>query len=128
MTALLPELLAALPRDVQLDGELVALDERGHLDFHLLGSRILHGEHAVPVTLMVFDVLAVEGLPTTALPYRRRRALLEELDVGAPGVQLVASFDDGEALWRVVCERGLEGVVEKRESALPARGAAVGQD
>jgi ATP-dependent DNA ligase len=30
-------------------------------------------------------------------------------------VRLVASFDDGEALYRAVCERGLEGVVAKRE-------------
>ena len=30
-------------------------------------------------------------------------------------MRLVATFEDGEALYRVVCERGLEGVVAKRE-------------
>ena len=30
-------------------------------------------------------------------------------------MRLVATFEDGEALYRVVFERGLEGVVAKRE-------------
>jgi ATP-dependent DNA ligase len=30
-------------------------------------------------------------------------------------VRLVATFEDGEALFAAVCERGLEGVVAKRE-------------
>ena len=30
-------------------------------------------------------------------------------------MQVVATFDDGEALFRVVCAQGLEGVVAKRE-------------
>ena len=42
MTPLLPELADALPADLQLDGELVALAEDGRPDFHLLGRRMLH--------------------------------------------------------------------------------------
>ena len=44
--------------------------------------------------------------------------LLPELRKSVPdGVQLrlVAAFEDGEALFAAVCERGLEGVVAKRE-------------
>src|SRR3954452_11588156 len=63
MTPLLPELAHALPPDVQLDGELVALDGDGRPDFHRLGARMLHGGAGIRVTLFVFDVLAVEGLP-----------------------------------------------------------------
>jgi hypothetical protein len=55
------------------------------------------------------------GLSTMQLPYAKRRALLEELDVEGPHAKLVATFEDGEALFRVVCDRGLEGVVAKRE-------------
>ena len=40
--------------------------------------------------------------------------LLEELDVEGPPVRLVATFEDGDALFAAVCERGLEGVVGKR--------------
>src|SRR3954471_6431033 len=73
MTPLLPELASALPPDVQLDGELVALDSDGRPDFHRLSGRMLHGRPGIAVTLFVFDVLAVEGLPVTATPYRERR-------------------------------------------------------
>jgi bifunctional non-homologous end joining protein LigD len=115
MTKLLPELAAALPRDVQLDGELVAVDQEGWPDFHRLGARMLHGGGGIAVTLFVFDVLAVEGLPVTAQPYAKRRKLLEDLDLGGRLVRLVATFEDGEALYRAVCDRGLEGIVAKRE-------------
>src|SRR5438046_2856299 len=48
MSDLLPEFATALPRDVQLDGELVALDHTGTPDFHLLDSRMLHGPSGCP--------------------------------------------------------------------------------
>ena len=76
---------------------------------------MLHGRAGITVTLFVFDVLAVEGLPTTMLPYSERRALLEELDLESHRVRLVATFEDGEALFAAVCARGLEGVVAKRQ-------------
>jgi bifunctional non-homologous end joining protein LigD len=113
MTSLLPE-LRALPENVQLDGEIVALDANGLPDFHRLSSRVLHKRTGVAITFFVFDVLAVEGLATTMLPYEQRRALLEELEVEGPHVQLVATFEDGVALFDAVCARGLEGVVAKR--------------
>src|SRR5687768_4164910 len=81
MTPHLTTIGAALPANVQLDAEIVALDESGRPDFHRLSSRMLHGRPAIPLTLFVFDVLAVEGLSTTMLPYAERRALLEELDL-----------------------------------------------
>src|SRR6266540_949074 len=114
MSALLPELGATLPANLQLDGEIVALNAEGQPDFHRLGTRMLHGQGGVQVTYFVFDVLAVEGLPTTAQPYTERRCLLDELDIEGPHVRLVATFEDGQALFDAVCARGLEGVVAKR--------------
>jgi hypothetical protein len=58
---------------------LVALDSEGRPDFHRLSSRMLHGRAGVARTLFVFDLLAVEGLATTTLPYVERRSILEEL-------------------------------------------------
>jgi bifunctional non-homologous end joining protein LigD len=78
MTKLLPE-LRALPRNVQLDGEVVALDDEGVPDFHRLGARLLHGREGIAATYLVFDVLARKGLTATTLTYAERRALLEEL-------------------------------------------------
>jgi ATP-dependent DNA ligase len=79
MTHLLPEFGRSLPENIQLDGELVALDETGRPDFHRLSARMLHGRTGIALTLFVFDVLAVEGLLTTMQPYSERRELLEEL-------------------------------------------------
>src|SRR4051794_16936363 len=101
MSHLLPEFRRSLPESVQLDGELVALADDGRLDFHRLGRRMLHRDGTIPVVYFVFDVLAVEAMPTTTLPYAERRALLEELNVEGPQVRLVATFEDGEALFRV---------------------------
>jgi bifunctional non-homologous end joining protein LigD len=115
MTTLLPELAETLPPNLQLDGELVALDRDGRPDFHRLSARMLHGDRSIAVTYFVFDVLVVEGLPVTSQPYAERRALLEELEIEGPHVRLVATFEDGEALFEAVCDRGLEGVVAKRE-------------
>jgi bifunctional non-homologous end joining protein LigD len=114
MTELLPELAETLPANVQLDGEIVALNAEGLPDFHRLGSRLLHGREGIALTYFVFDVLAAEGRPTTMQPYRERRELLETLEVEGTHTRLVATFEDGEALFRVVGERGLEGVVGKR--------------
>jgi bifunctional non-homologous end joining protein LigD len=75
---------------------------------------VLHDDTTIPVTLMVFDVLAVEGLSVTAQPYEDRRALLEELQIERPGAQVVATFEDGRKLFDAVCQRGLEGVDAKR--------------
>ena len=47
-------------------------------------------------------------------PYSERRALLEQLELESRQVRLVATFEDGEALFAAVCERGLEGIVVKR--------------
>jgi hypothetical protein len=65
-------------------------------------------------TYFILDVLAIEGLATTMLPYRQRREVLEQLELERPGVRLVATFEDGQALFDAVCARGLEGVVAKR--------------
>jgi bifunctional non-homologous end joining protein LigD len=116
MTARIPELAECLPADVQLDGELVAWGDDAQPDFHRLARRMLHGDASIPVTLMAFDVLAVNGEPILRLPYTERRALLDEVLLGdANGVEVVESFEDGLALWDAVVERGLEGVVAKRE-------------
>src|SRR5215218_10127786 len=81
---------------------------RSASDRRTLSGRMLHGRRGVAVTLFVFDA-------TTGRPYLTRRALLEALDVEGPRVRFVATFEDGDALFAAVCDRGLEGVVAKRE-------------
>jgi ATP-dependent DNA ligase len=47
-------------------------------------------------------------------PYQERRELLEQLVAENERVRLVATFEDGQALFEAICDRGLEGVVAKR--------------
>jgi bifunctional non-homologous end joining protein LigD len=116
-----PELLgiahALGERRVILDGELVCLRDDGRPDFarlrlRLAGSRV----HRHPVVLQVFDVLHLDGRSTRALPYRERRALLDELALDGRAWRTPASIvcERAEPFAARVAELGLEGVVAKR--------------
>jgi bifunctional non-homologous end joining protein LigD len=73
---------------------------------------MLQRDWMVPVPLVLFDVLELDGEPTLRQPYRRRRELLESLAFAAR-VQVCPRFD-GAALWASVVANRLEGVVAKR--------------
>ncbi|WP_318206148.1 ATP-dependent DNA ligase [Streptomyces sp. SCL15-4] len=106
-----------------LDGEVLALDERGRSDFQLLQSRmgLAHAPARaarraarVPVHLVLFDVPYLTG-PLLRLPYAGRRARLEELGLAGPywSVPGAVTGHGAEAL-RATREHGLEGLVCKR--------------
>ena len=107
--------MAKLPaRTVALDGELVQAGERG-IDFYALT-----GKQTRNVSLMAFDILTLDGNDLRSLPLEEWLAQLEMLLLNAgksPGLGLVPSFDDGEALMRGAMEHGLEGVVSKWRKA-----------
>ena len=115
MAERVPE-LAGLPSGLVLDGELVAFGEDGRPSFPLVGLRVLHSRTGIPVTLVVFDVLRVDGADAMCLPYAERRALLEELDLDGPAWRTPQAFADGEALLEATSAHGLEGIVAKRRS------------
>lgn len=126
VTASWPD-VAASPlgeRDLLVDGEVIALNEKGIPDFRTLQER-LHVRNArsvarlvttVPVTFMVFDLLRLDGRDLTAEPLEARRALLTETLEGGPW-QVPPSYDDGPMLRDVTLEQGLEGIVSKRLSS-----------
>jgi bifunctional non-homologous end joining protein LigD len=121
LTASYPELAplgAAVPvDDVVLDGELVVLDDEGRPSFHALQRH----EHAA--TLMLFDVLRIDGRDVVALPWRERRALLERLALAGPTWQTPAIVEgDADAAVATASALGMEGVVAKRVDAPYAPG------
>ena len=117
-------------RRVVLDGELVCLAADGKPDFAALRARIGRRGAGVaiaaaraPVTLVVFDVLHLDGRAVRELEYWRRRELLGELLVAGPGVLVPRHFvGEGRALLAATADQGLEGVVAKRLSARYAEG------
>ena len=128
VTAAYPELrgLAAAVgrRDALLDGEVVALGETGWPDFEALQNRMHVRDPSVaqrlvaeyPVTYLAFDLLHLDGRPLLELPYTRRRALLEDLDLYGPSWQAPPSFtgEAGASVQAVSVQHGLEGIVAKR--------------
>ena len=117
----------------------MAFDGAGRPSFGLLQSRMgLTSESAVrraardvPVVLMLFDVLHLDGRSALRRPYAERRELLEGLELSGPSWQTPAYHrGDGAALLALSREPGLEGVVAKRldstyePGAAPARGSS----
>jgi len=128
VTTSFPELSAltgpAMPGDMLLDGEVVALHD-GLPSFSVLAERMhvadarraLRQAAANPVTYMVFDVLRLYGVDLTARPFAERRATLERIGLAGTNVQVPPTYDDGKALQAATLEQGLEGVVSKRLSS-----------
>jgi bifunctional non-homologous end joining protein LigD len=112
----------ALDAGVVVDGELVALDERGRPDFARLQQRMHLTTPspalvaAVPVQFVVFDLLWQGEESLLELPYVRRRARLLELGLDRAGVVVPANFTDtpGDLVMAAARQQGLEGVVAKR--------------
>ena len=111
-------------RDLLVDGEVIALNEDGLPDFRVLQER-MHVRSAsavarlvksVPATLMVFDLLRLDGADLTGEPLERRRELLVDLLDGAAW-QVPSAYADGPMLFEATRQQGLEGIVSKRLSS-----------
>src|SRR5687767_5117488 len=80
----LAPLVAELPDGTVLDGELVAGQGKAS-DFYRLGPRMARRRHPRgDLTFVAFDVLHLAGEEVTALSWRRRRVLLEMLELTGP--------------------------------------------
>lgn len=111
-------------RAVVLDGEIVALDGQGRPSFTRLQRRWPQNRRpkpdllrSVPVQLMAFDVLSVDGRDLTDEPYVKRREVLESLIVEESGVVTVpkAFFGVPPAdMLEVAAQHDMEGIVSKR--------------
>jgi bifunctional non-homologous end joining protein LigD len=128
VTAAYPELrglgLALGSTRALLDGEVVAFDANGRPDFSRLQSR-MHArrptpalQRDTPVTLLLFDVLHLEGRSLLDAPYEQRRAALESLPLSGERWQVPPAFPgDGEAVMTATKAQGMEGVVAKRKDS-----------
>jgi len=114
------EAVRALPiADCVIDGEVVALDEKGRSSFQLLQAREMEGRRS-PIYYYVFDLLEIEGKSLTTLPLERRKYLLSLLcRDGAGSIRLSGEISgDPRALLREVMRLGLEGVIGKQRGSV----------
>jgi bifunctional non-homologous end joining protein LigD len=116
---------ALAPKELVLDGEIVAFDTEGRPSFQRLAQRI-HAQRPhdikrasieVPVTYFVFDLLQVGELDLRPLPLHVRKQLLAQLIPGKGFIRLLDHIDDGEALFKLCEAQGLEGVIAKRRDS-----------
>ena len=113
---------ARLPAGCLIDGEAVALDDKGRPSFQLLQST-LKEQKGANLVFYAFDLLVDRGEDIAKLPNIERKQRLAAL---LEGVSPPILFGDhvvgrGEALFREICKQGGEGIVSKRASA-PYRG------
>lgn len=114
-----PEVMEALlslnARDAIVDGEIVALDEKGRSSFQLLQAREL-GHERPPLFFYAFDLLQLDGESLVDLPLEERRKKLAHLLHGAP--EIIRYSDtlgtDAQRLLVQAKKLGLEGLIGKR--------------
>ena len=117
--ASLPQALAV--RDAILDGEVVALDVRGHSNFERLQER-MHVRaptenliFQVPVVYYIFDLLYCGGYDLREAPLLERKQLLQRLLHASDRFRYSDhQIEHGKELFELARENDLEGIVAKR--------------
>jgi bifunctional non-homologous end joining protein LigD len=98
-----------------IDGEVVALSERGHGSFQLLQNRERIADPST-IVFYVFDLLNLNGRNLRELPLTARRELLQPLIAGARDpIRFSATLNGSpEVVLAEVKRLGLEGVIAKK--------------
>ncbi len=118
-----PEIVEAIKNlpagECLIDGEVVALDEKGRSSFQLLQAREMEGRKS-PVYFYAFDLLQLDGTDLVELPLDARKNVLEKLcgDAGDPIRYSGAIGGDATRLLEEVKRRGLEGIIGKKRNSV----------
>jgi bifunctional non-homologous end joining protein LigD len=114
-------------RDAIIDGEVVALDEKGRPSFQHLQA-YEKGEERPPLFYYVYDLLQLNGEDLRARPLSERRALLQEVVENAPEtVRYSMPFDaELQDLLEQARSFGLEGLIGKQPDSRYESGRRTG--
>jgi len=114
--------------EVILDGEIVALDERGRSSFQLLQAYNL-GEKQPPILYYVFDLLWLNGRDLRGEPLHVRQAELKRWLDDRSGVIRISDTLGGEvdALLEQTRKLGLEGLIGKQRESVYEAGKRSGR-
>ena len=106
-----------------IDGEIVAVDADGKNSFEVLQQRmnlvnpreIDRARTRIPVSLVVFDLLWLDGRDVTGLPLEKRRELLGYIVEEDPRLHVTTHIvGEGSVMFEAAKAQQLEGVVAKR--------------
>jgi bifunctional non-homologous end joining protein LigD len=97
-----------------LDGELVALNNKGRSDFQLL-QNALHHEETATLIYYCFDLLYYNSENWMSLPLIQRKKQLQQLIPTTKSAVLYSRHivGKGDVLFRKACRLSLEGIVSK---------------
>ena len=120
----LEDVIASMPHDAVIDGEVVVVDQDA-LAFDMLQQRIHPAEsritklsHEIPGTLIAFDLLAYKGTDLRSTPFSERRERLVDVMASVdPRWRLTPSTDDvavGRRWFEEFEAAGCDGIVAKR--------------
>ena len=124
-----PEIARAserLPPNTLVDGEIVALDEKGRVSFNLLQH---HRSKAQALVFYAFDVLIYRDRSVLNVPLDFRREVLRRIfeDIKAAPIGFSENIEAAPTdLIRVAKEFGFEGIVGKRKDSLYESGNRTG--
>jgi bifunctional non-homologous end joining protein LigD len=109
--------LKALGIRAVLDGEIVAVDEKGVGNFQLLQN--WQTTRIGNLRYYVFDIIWLEGYDLTRLPLIERKRILQQI---IPGDDPILKYSDhvladGEKFFKVALKGGLEGIMAKKVSS-----------
>jgi bifunctional non-homologous end joining protein LigD len=108
--------LEGIDRDAVLDGEVVALDDKGRSYFQLLQNNQRTGQGTI--SYFVFDLLYLDGKDLRSLPLLTRKELLSEILPDLPSVRYSDHIiESGRDFFDIAKANSLEGILAKRSSS-----------
>lgn len=108
-----------------LDGEMVVLKDGKPSFKHLLGrnstknqAKIAQAAARYPVTYIIFDILMIDGGDLTHKALHERQSTLNAY-ANTSSLSIVCdNFEDGDALFTLMKQNNMEGIVSKRLSSM----------
>lgn len=106
---------------VILDGEIIALGEDGLPSFHEVMKRdgirrmerVSQVQRSVKITYMIFDVLFYNDQWINNRMLKERMEVLSNIIIASDHAQLVTNHDHANALFQVMEQNGMEGIIVK---------------
>lgn len=100
--------------DFVIDGEVVAFDEEGHVNFDLVQK----ANPNAPLAYYVFDILWKDGYDLMQMPLTERKEILQSVLPKNSIVKFSDSFPDGIALYKQAEKLKIEGIVAKKADSI----------
>lgn len=115
------EELNKIKKNVVIDGEIVAFDDKGMPSFQLLQQ---YEQETVPLIYYVFDCLSINGKSIENMPLVERKRILQTI---LPKSELIKYCDHieekGIDFFKAVKKQGLEGMIAKKADSKYQEGA-----